>query len=117
MQHGELDDAIRRALNILDTWNDTTGAVGKATSTYYELQSVIEDAVHCGAQAASGVFVPLHEEPLQPQPLTLAIPIPLTFPMNQVDDLQQIAQLVIVMLQSGMLKEAIQNRLLNIGVV
>jgi hypothetical protein len=48
---GELDNAIRRALNILDIWNDVTGAVPKGSGWYYELQKVVEDAVHCGAQA------------------------------------------------------------------
>jgi hypothetical protein len=54
MTKGELDNAIRRALNILDGWNDVTGAVPKHSSWYYELQGVVEDAVHCGAQAATG---------------------------------------------------------------
>lgn len=51
MTNGELDNAIRRALNILDVWNDVTGAVPRNCGLYYELQAVIEDAVHCGAQA------------------------------------------------------------------
>ncbi len=51
---GEVDYAIRRALNIFDKWNDVTGFVPKFTSYYYELQSVIEDAVHCGFQRALG---------------------------------------------------------------
>lgn len=59
---GELESAKRRALNIFDAWNDITGFVPKHTSYYYELQSVIEDAVHCGAQAAAGVHVELESE-------------------------------------------------------
>jgi len=55
MKVGELKDAERRALNILDKWNDCAGAVLKGSGYYYELQGVIEDAVKCGAQAASGV--------------------------------------------------------------
>lgn len=62
MTKGELDNATRRALNILDGWNDVTGAVQKGTGWYYELQSVIEDAVKCGAQAASGVHKKLESE-------------------------------------------------------
>jgi hypothetical protein len=34
MTKGELDNAIRRALNILDGWNDVTGAVPKHSSWY-----------------------------------------------------------------------------------
>lgn len=60
--NGEMKDATRRALNILDKWNDATGVVTKGCSWYYELQSVIEDAVHCGAQAATGVHEKLDGE-------------------------------------------------------
>lgn len=59
---GELNDAIRRALNLFDKWNDCTGAITKGTSTYYEIQGCIEDAVHCGAQAATGDFRKLQSE-------------------------------------------------------
>ena len=59
---GELRDAVRRALNIFDKWNDCTGAITKGTSTYYEMQGVIEDAVHCGAQAANKDFRKLPSE-------------------------------------------------------
>lgn len=62
MTKGELSDAIRRALNIFDQWNDCTGVVTKHTSYYYELQGVIEDAVHCGAQAACHDHKPLESE-------------------------------------------------------
>jgi hypothetical protein len=62
MKKGELDNAIRRALNIFDIWNDVTGFVEKNTGYYYEIQSVIEDAVHCGAQAAVGVYKKLETE-------------------------------------------------------
>ena len=62
MTAGALADAKRRALNLFDAWNDVSGAVVKATGTYYELQSVIEDAVECGAQAACGVNYPLDGE-------------------------------------------------------
>jgi len=62
MKQGELADAKRRALNIFDGWNDVTGAVTKGSSWYYELQGVVEDAVDCGAQAASGVHELLEVE-------------------------------------------------------
>lgn len=62
MTKGELDSAIRRALNIFDKWNDVTGFVPKHTGYYYELQSVIEDAVHCGAQQALGIDEKLDSE-------------------------------------------------------
>lgn len=62
MTEGELKNAERRALNILDGWVDTTGFVQKNTGYYYELQGIIEDAVKCGAQAACGVHEPLPSE-------------------------------------------------------
>lgn len=60
---GELETAQRRALNILDAWLAITGAVEPGTSWYYELQRVVEDAVHCGAQAATGDYRKLENEP------------------------------------------------------
>ncbi len=62
MNKGELQNAKRRALNILDAWNNVTGAIATGTSWYWELQGVIEDAVDCGAQAALDVYVPLDTE-------------------------------------------------------
>lgn len=62
MTKGEIEGAIRRALNLFDQWNDTTGFVVKNTGYYYELQGCIEDAVKCGAQAACGVHEPLASE-------------------------------------------------------
>ena len=62
MTHGELDNAIRRALNLFDAWNDVTGFVVKHTGYYYEMQSIVEDAVHCGAQAATGDYRKLESE-------------------------------------------------------
>lgn len=51
-RRGDIDYAVRRALNKFDEWNDVTGAITKHCSSYYEIQSVIEDAVHCGFQQA-----------------------------------------------------------------
>ena len=62
MTRGELDSAIRRALNIFDEWVDVTGFVTKHTGYYYEMQGLIEDAVHCGAQQATGDFKKLESE-------------------------------------------------------
>lgn len=62
MTKGELDFAIRRAFNLFDKWNDVTGRFEINTSYYYEMQSVIEDAVHCGAQAATGDHKELESE-------------------------------------------------------
>ena len=62
MNRGQLADAKRRALNLFDEWNDITGFVSKNTGYYYELQSVIEDAVECGAQVALGIHEPLITE-------------------------------------------------------
>lgn len=62
MKQGEMDSAVRRALNLFDEWNDVASVVIKHTGYYYELQGVIEDAVHCGAQAALGIHRPLPSE-------------------------------------------------------
>lgn len=64
MTKGELDSAIRRALNLFDRWNNVVGlpALAPHTSYYYEIQSCIEDAVHCGAQAATRDFKALDSE-------------------------------------------------------
>jgi hypothetical protein len=56
MTKGEIELAIRRALNLFDRWNDVTGYVPKASGYYYEIQGCIESAVHCGAQAATGDY-------------------------------------------------------------
>lgn len=62
MKQGEIESAIRRALNLFDKWNGVTGFVTEHTSYYYELQGVITDAVHCGAQAATGDYRTLEAE-------------------------------------------------------
>jgi hypothetical protein len=66
MTKGELDRAIRRAHNIFDKWNDCTGVIGVESSYYYEFLGVIDDAVHCGAQAATGDYRQLSDE--EPKP-------------------------------------------------
>lgn len=62
MEPKEIKDAKIRALAIFDQWNNVTGAIEKNTGWYYELQSVIEDAVDCGVQAGLGIFIPLQVE-------------------------------------------------------
>lgn len=62
MTEGELDNAVRRALNIFDQWVDVTGFIQKHTGHYYELQGCLVDAVHCGAQAATGDYRTLESE-------------------------------------------------------
>ena len=52
MNKGKVDKAERLALNEFDKWNDVTGFVQEHTGYYYELQSVIKDAVHIGIQIA-----------------------------------------------------------------
>lgn len=62
MNKGQVDNAVRRALNILDSWVDVTGFVQKETGYYWELQGIIHDAVHCGIQGAMGINKPLPSE-------------------------------------------------------
>ncbi len=62
MTKGELDGAVRRACNLLDKWLECTGVVDFNSGYYYELQGVIEDAVHCGAQAGTGDYRKLDAE-------------------------------------------------------
>jgi hypothetical protein len=53
MNKGELEYAIRMALNNFDQWVDATGALAKGTSYYFECQGVIEDAVKIGSIVAT----------------------------------------------------------------
>lgn len=62
MTKGHLDYAVREALNHFDKWNETAGAVAKFSSVYYEIQGVVEDAVHIGAQMALLGEVHKHED-------------------------------------------------------
>lgn len=52
MTKGQVNDAERKALNVLEEWNDITGALDVNGSWYRECQSVVEDAVHIGIQMA-----------------------------------------------------------------
>jgi hypothetical protein len=62
MKVSELRSATRRALNLFDKWNDATGCFVKNSGYYDEILGVIEDAVHCGAQAATGDYKKLDSE-------------------------------------------------------
>jgi hypothetical protein len=57
MTQGQKDYANRKALEVLDAWLEVTGAIHKHTGWYYELQSIIEDAVDIGAKTALGIEV------------------------------------------------------------
>lgn len=59
---GKLEYAKRRALNIFDKWNDTTGFFNKHSGYYYEILGVIEDAVQCGIQVTIGLEIKLDSE-------------------------------------------------------
>jgi hypothetical protein len=52
MKKGQVDYAVRRALALFDQWNDVTGFVPVGTGYHGEIESIIEDAVHCGIQVA-----------------------------------------------------------------
>lgn len=53
MKAGEVKDAERKALNVLEKWNETTGVFDVGSGYWYEIQAVIEDAVHIGIQMAT----------------------------------------------------------------
>jgi hypothetical protein len=67
MKKGEEQRAIRRALNNFDKWIQLTGAIKTGTSTCYEIESIIEDAVHCGIQAALNICEPLPSQKESPE--------------------------------------------------
>lgn len=50
MERGLVQEAERIAFNQLDKWNDITGFIDKHTGYYYEIQGLIQDAVHIGIQ-------------------------------------------------------------------
>lgn len=62
MNQSQIEYAIRRALAIFDGWVDATGVVERHSSYYSEMQGIIEDAVHCGAQEATGDYKKLDSE-------------------------------------------------------
>lgn len=59
---GVMESAKRRALDIFDKWNEVTGFVPKHTGYYYEIQGLLEDAVHCGVQELLGEYKKLDSE-------------------------------------------------------
>jgi len=62
MTKGKIEKAERLALNEFDKWNNVTGFVQEHTSYYYELQAVIQDAVHIGIQMTINGKVQYDEE-------------------------------------------------------
>jgi hypothetical protein len=52
MVKGELEYAVRHALLRFDKWNNVTGYVPLFSSYYYEICSIIEDAVKIGSKIA-----------------------------------------------------------------
>ena len=52
MTQGQIETAERKAMNEFDRWNSIAGCVAPDSGYYYEMQGVIEDAVHIGIQMA-----------------------------------------------------------------
>lgn len=55
MQKGQHEYAVRKAHELFDAWNDVAGVVHKFSGYYYEILSVIEDAVRVGSMVALGI--------------------------------------------------------------
>ena len=62
MKKGQVEKAERIALNQFDKWNDVTGFIEDDSGYYYELQSLIKDAVHIGIQMAANGKVKFNED-------------------------------------------------------
>ena len=62
MTKGKIEKAERLALNEFDKWNDVTWFVDEDTGYYYELQGLIQDAVHIGIQMAINGKVEYNED-------------------------------------------------------
>ncbi len=62
MKKGQVDRAERYALNAFDNWNNVTGFIQVDTGYYYELQSIIKDAVHIGIQMAINGSIEFDED-------------------------------------------------------
>jgi len=114
MKQGQLERAIRRALTQFEKWNDATGCFTKDTSYYYEMQGIIEDAVHCGAQESTGDYKPLEGE-LDDSilPLTTPVKVSITIPdgFNMTADLVRVTNLVVALLAAGMSTDVIMRHL------
>ena len=55
MKRGEFEAATRRALTLLDEWNEVTGCIPEGSSYKGEIESIVRDAVDIGARAALGM--------------------------------------------------------------
>jgi hypothetical protein len=62
MNKGQVEYAVRQAYNKADEWLEETGVIELHTGYYYELQGVIEDAVHIGIQMALNNKVNYNED-------------------------------------------------------
>ena len=63
MTKGEVDRAIRDAQHRFDEWHEVTGALHG--SYRYEVESLIEDAVHIGIRSALGMpYIGIEDEDL-----------------------------------------------------
>ena len=62
MTRGEMERAKRIALDNFDRWNNVTGVFVKDSGYYFEICSVIEDAVSIGSAIASGHDVELTDD-------------------------------------------------------
>ena len=62
MNKGEVDYAVRKAMEVFDSWNDTVGIFTPGTGYYAEIQGIIEDAAHCGMQMAIHKKIDIYDE-------------------------------------------------------
>ena len=70
MQKGQKEYAERKALECFDAWNDVTGCFEKFSGYYYEMCSVIRNAVSIGSMVALDVdFDIIEGEPVQRKPI------------------------------------------------
>lgn len=68
MQKGQNNYAKRKALELFDSWNDVTGVITKFGCHYYEICSVIEDAVEIGSMIALGIDIEIKDGELLKEP-------------------------------------------------
>jgi len=52
MKKSEIEYATRKAVENFDAWNESTGWFQTCCGSYDEICSIIQDAVHIGAQMA-----------------------------------------------------------------
>jgi hypothetical protein len=62
MQKGQVEHAVRKAHEVFDRWNKVTGMIPIYSGYYYEMLSIIDDAVHIGIQMALNGEVNMKKE-------------------------------------------------------